>query len=140
MPITKYLEKRCDDVNGDGEVNVQVINCSYNENGNRQLAQTSNAKIQAIIVSEPDCVLFITDDITTARLYSISTTAALFDDNSVELDKEFYSACQSSETYPLPENLTMYRRHITDKQLKQDESVEKCYSAAGKLLDRLTVK
>lgn len=55
------LEKYAEDLDGDGEVNVQIIDCAFGKN---ELADQQNAKrtkLTAIIASDSKAMLYITD-------------------------------------------------------------------------------
>lgn len=135
--IASYFEKYCDDVNSDGEVNVRVYNCSYVEGGNRQVAIANNTKVQAIITSESDALLFITDDTTFSYLNDISDTVNLLEENGVFLEEDFYSFCDTDDYLALPHNIKISRRTISKTTLQNDKKAKACYKEAGLFLNRL---
>lgn len=135
--MSEYFKKFCDDVNGDGEVNVCVLNCSYAADGNRQLSQAVDTKVQAMLVSEPESMLFIVDDVTLSRLNSIPSTTPLFSDNGIDLGESFYSSVRYSEVIKLPDGLKLIRRNIANTTMQKNKDAAACYKAAGSLLEKV---
>ena len=71
--VAEYFESMTKDINDDGEINVQVVNCSVSENGNIQYKNSILQKLQAIIAADEKALLFITDSklilITSVQMY-----------------------------------------------------------------------
>ncbi|MBR5923548.1 MAG: hypothetical protein IKZ59_07125 [Clostridia bacterium] len=141
--MEKYFEKYCDDVNGNGSVDVQVINCSYSEKGNRNTIITNNTKVQSIIAAEYDVVLFITDKNTYDYLNSISNTGELLEKNcSIQLDDEFYKECDgdSDDLFEIPKDLTVSRRIIDGTTFEKNKKAVTHYKAAGEMIEKMKKK
>ncbi|MBO4432075.1 MAG: hypothetical protein J5852_00950 [Clostridia bacterium] len=136
--MSEYFAKYCEDINKDGEVLVNVLNCSYTDGGNRQVTQAIDTKLQAILVSEPEAMLFIVDDKTLERLDSIPATSPLFSDKGISLGKSFYSSTKNELGTPAPEGLRIIRRNISDTTMQNNKDAARCYKAAGKLLNKVT--
>lgn len=135
--MAEYFEKYCEDVNGDGKVNVEILNCSYAANGNPQMNQAIDTKVQATIVSEPEAMLFIVDDTTFARLNSIPASTPLFLNDGINLGDNFYSFVQDDDTIKLPDNLILVRRNIADTTMQKNKSAAAYHKAAGSLMDKV---
>ena len=138
--IAEYFKEYCDDVTGNGKVEIQVINCSYSENGNRSVIIANNTKIQSIIASEYDVLLFITDKTTLEYLNDVSKSGELLEkDYTLPLDEEFYKKCDgdSDDLFALPKDLTVSRRIINGTTLQKNKKAVKYYKTAGETLDRL---
>lgn len=131
--IAKYFESKCEDVNGDGEIHVQVYNCSYSSDVNSQTAMANNTKIQTILVGEHHALLFITDDTTFERLESAESLNNLFDD-TVLLGDNFYGSCDAEDFFPLPQNLKLSLRNISRSAMKNDKTAKATYKAAEKIM------
>lgn len=61
--LTGHMKEKCEDINGDGEVNIEVINCSFDDNSNAD-AQYQTAvlsKVQGILSADHDKLIYITD-------------------------------------------------------------------------------
>lgn len=138
--VAAYFEALCDDVNGDGEVHVQIFNCSFVNGGNRQVLLANNSKVQAIIATENNAMLFITDDDTFEYLNNISKQTKLFEDDGVLLNDDFYSACEVDDLFELPKNLKISRRALKNTVMSKNTTAAECYKASGKLLDKLNKK
>ncbi len=136
--MSEYFEKLGDDINGDGEVHIQVINCSYSKNANQQSMMMVNSKIQTIIAAEPKAVLFITDDTTYEFLSSISDSVKLFETDGVMLNNDFYKSCDTDKIFKLPADLKISRRALSDTFMSDNKTAARCYEAAGKILDGLS--
>ncbi len=132
--MADYFEQFTDDINGDGKINVAVINCSCNPNENNSAKLT---KMQAIIVSEPKALLYITDDKSISYFDKIkSDNGGFFGKFSKKLSKEFYESC-SVENFDIPENLTMNIRNTDGTQLQSDKNISKYLKASEKLFSKL---
>ena len=136
--MSEYFSKFCDDVNKDGEVLISVVNCSYTDGGNRQVAQASDTKLQAILVSEPEAMLFIVDAKTLERLNSSPATTPLFSDKGIMLGESFYNATKNELGSKAPEGLRIIRRNILDTTMQNNKDAARCYKAAGKLLNKVS--
>ena len=134
--ISKYLAKHIDDINGDGNADIQVLNCSYTANDkDAQYEYNMTTKIQAIIAGEADALLFITDEITHEKLTNISEE--IFDSEPVKLDKEFYKNCDKATYTRLPEGLTISCRAIEGTTLEHNKNVKTFYKESRKIMDSL---
>lgn len=136
--MSEYFRKFCDDVNGDGEVNINVLNCSYASEGTQQLNQAVDTKVQAILVSEPESMLFIVDEVTLSRLNSIPSTTPLFSNEGIDLGNSFYNSVQSAGIIKLPDNLKLIRRNIANTTMQKNKDAAACYIAAGSLLEKVS--
>ena len=135
--MSRYFEKFCRDVNGDGEVLVGVVNCSYTDGGSRQITQASDTKLQAILVSEPEAMLFIVDGKTLERLNAIPSSTPLFSDDGIALPKSFYSSTKNEVGSKAPAGLRIIRRNISNTTMQDNKDAARCYKEADKLLKKL---
>ena len=134
--ISKYLSKNIDDINGDGTANIQVLNCSYTANDkDAQYEYNMATKIQAIIASEADALLFITDEVTHEKLTNISED--IFDGEPLALDENFYKNCDKATYTKLPEGLTISCRTIKGTTLEYNKNVKTYYKESQKIIDFL---
>ncbi len=128
--MASYFEKICDDVNNDGEKHIAVLNCSVNKNSNNNTALT---KMQAVIASESNALLFITDDDSIKYFDKLRTDDFTFFKDSVALGNDFYSSSEFSTA--LPENLKLNIRNVTGTQLEKDKNLKKFYKASEKIFN-----
>lgn len=136
--INEYLENCYRAEKGDDELKVNVINCSYTQSGNVEIARTMDSKIQAILVAETDTMLFIVDETTLSKLNSIaSKNVKLFGDDYVTLGSNFYNKCDAKDYLKLPEGLILCRRNISDTTMEKNKSAKDSFKEAGILLKKL---
>lgn len=135
--MADYFEKYATDVNGNGKVDVAVINCSCNPNSNNNAKLT---KMQALIVSDSSALLYITDDKSVKYFYNIrSDSKGFFDENSVVLSEDFYKTI-TEEGYNLPENLTLRIRNTEGTQIEKDKALTANTLAAKELMEKISKK
>ena len=138
--VAEYFEKFCEDINGDGEVHIQVTNCSYSSASNPQYAQTVNMKVQTIIAAEYEAVLFITDEVTHERLNSISDSTAFFENDEILLKDGFYEFCDSDDNFPLPQGLRLSCRKISNTIMEKNKKAAVCHSEAKKIIQKVSAQ
>lgn len=140
-PISDYLEAYGEDIDGDGEVNIQIINCSISENGAIAMRNTTFQKLQSIIVAEESAMLFITDKDSIKYFDNLDGgAAAMFNENSVELGEDFYTATKHETFGTLPTGLTLSCRNISESILKDKEQTAKYYNAAQSIINGIKAK
>lgn len=133
--IADYLEKYAQDVNGDGEVNVQVINCSFNEkDGNVQYKNTMLTKLQSLLAGDQNALLYITDEKSYKYLSGISESGSIFEGEPLKLGENFYNNTESDTLGTLPEGLMISCRKVSNTVLENKKDVDKVYNASKKLL------
>lgn len=141
--MAEYFEKICDDINDDGEVHVQIIDCSFSKNSNTQLSieanLEANQKLQSVLVAEYKAMLFITDDYTLDYMQSISSEESFFED-TVMLDKSFYDSCETEDLFKLPSDIKLSRRKINKTTMNDNKTAILCYETAGKMIDSIRDK
>ena len=137
--IADYLEPYCEDVNGDGETNIQVINCSVsNDNSNVMTRNATLQKLYSIIVAEESAVLFITDE-ESAKYFDGMTEGKedFFSGESAELKEDFYKATENETFGNLPEGLTLSVRRVDGTLLEKQKDAPDYYQVAQKLVANL---
>lgn len=132
--IEKYLENYFDDINGDGQVKIQISNCSYNgENQRSEYYMTSNQKFQAMLAAEESAVVFILNEGTKERLKEMNSS--LFDKESVVLGEDFYGKVDKTQGFKLPENLLLCIKNVPKFNRKKDKDLNEYYKQAKKILN-----
>lgn len=138
--MAEYFEQFCTDINGDGEVHIQVNNCSYSADGNVQYAQTANMKVQAIIAADYDAVLFVTDEATHEHLNSITDGEGFFETDEVLLKDDFYKFCDSDDLFPLPQDLQLSCHIISNTVMEKNKKAAACRREAMKIIQKISVQ
>ena len=135
--MAEYFSTFAEDTNGDGDVKVSVVNCSYTDGGNIQITQANDTKLQAILVSDTDSMLFIVDDKTFERLGLIPATTPLFTDGGLPLGEGFYESTKSETGTEAPQGLKIIRRNISNTTMQSNKDAARSFKTAGKFLEKL---
>lgn len=138
-PIADYLEQYCEDVNGDGQVNIQIINCSVsNDASNYTSRNTVLQKIQSILVAEESAMLFITDEESVAYFNAMTDDQDGFFYDTVALGEDFYEATKTDGSFgELTEGLSISCRKIDGTVIEEEETVGDCFEAAKTILSKI---
>lgn len=141
-PIAEYLKPYCKDVDGNGEVNIQVVNCSIsNDNSNISMRNTVYQKLQAMIVADENALLFITDKDSEKYFKQMNESGdSFFDENRVMFGDSFYEATKNEYFGELPKDLTLSCRRVTDTLIEKQEKVGDYYEAAMGVIDGVASK
>lgn len=134
--IGDYLESISKDINGDGEVNISVVNCSVPDgNHNSQYNRTVLMKLQAMITAEPTAMLYITDS-ESVKYFENDALSNIFDTEQVQFGKDFYEKT-TTELGKLPEGLQIACRRISETMLEKDEKAAKVHKEAINIISKL---
>lgn len=137
-PVTEYFEKLTTDLNGDGEVNVQVLNCSFLNNGSSQYKNAILTKLQAVLVSDQKALLFITDKDSIGYFSNLGND--LFEEEPIPLSEDFYAKTETEEFGKLTEGLQISCRRVEDTLIEKAKDVEQVYKEAQKILQEIKAK
>lgn len=135
--VEAYFEEFTSDLNEDGEVKVQVINCSFSDNdSNSQYKNSTLMKVQSIITAEQNTMLYITDEKADKYFDGLSVDVNIFNGEPIRLDSEFYEKTVW-EGITLPEGLGISCRNISDTLLEDSAEAQKTVEESKKILDKL---
>lgn len=137
--MADYFEQYATDVNGDGKVNVTVLNCSLSKNNHDiQYRNTILTKVQTVLAGNEKSLLIITDPESVEYFNNIKMKDGFFEGEGIKLQREFYEACKlENVTKELPQNYSIYLRRVSGTVLGRDKDVEKYLDASKKLLEEL---
>lgn len=136
--VAKYIAGYAEDVNGDGEINIQVVNCSFNgKSGDTQYRYTMMTKLQAMIAGDQNAMLFITDEDSYKYLADLSNGDGLFDGEPFMLGEEFYKATETDSYGKLPEGLRIACRRVSDTVLESKKGSADAHANAEKTLEAI---
>ena len=136
--VAKYIAGYAEDVNGDGEINIQVVNCSFNgKSGDTQYRYTMMTKLQAMIAGDQNAMLFITDEDSYKYLSDLSNGEGLFDGEPFMLGEEFNKATETDSYGKLPEGLRIACRRVSDTVLESKKGSADAYTNAEKTLEAI---
>lgn len=137
IPVEEYFEKYTEDINGDGQVKVQIVNCSISEKQNTQYATSVLSKIQAILTADEKTLLFITDAKSKKYFNQISDDVSIFEGEPVAFGDDFYKATENKDIGPLTKGLTLSIRRVTDTLLEKNKDVEKYLTESTRVLKEI---
>lgn len=140
--VEGFFKKYGEDLNGDGEVYIQVIFTPMDaSSGGDQLTQSYETKLYSNL-SNADAVLFITDE---ASIFSIEQVA--FQDMSGKLDSEYVSGDSLSLNGKLvrdsfnwaqmPEDMVIKMREPVKTLFDEADEMEKSCDAAYEILEKM---
>lgn len=135
----EYLKPYCTDINGDGEININVVNCSLNDNDeNNDYNYTNRSKVQSLLATDASALLFITDDDSYEYLMGLSDEIPLFEGEPIEFKDDFYKYCvDESGFYETPDDLRISCRTISGTAIEDDKSIDTHYAQAQAILNGL---
>ena len=137
----EYLTPYCPDLNGDGEINVNVINCSINPDDKSNYSYTNRSKAQSLLANDASALLFITDDNSYDYLMSLSEEIPLFEGEPLKLGDDFYDFCKdASDFYDTPDDLQISCRTIKGAAIEKNNDVDTYYKQAQAILEGLKNK
>ena len=139
VKMGEYLKPYCTDINGDGEVNINVVNCSINaKDENTEYNYTNRSKVQSLLATDASALLFITDDDSYEYLMSLSDEIPLFEGEPVEFKDDFYKYCvDESGFYQTPNNLQISCRTIKGTAIEDNKNVDTYYAQAQAIINGL---
>ena len=130
--IVEELEKYCEDIDGNGEVNIMSVNCSYAKNtaSGASMQYTSSTKVQALLAADEQALLFITDSGAYEFLNGIDNEKALFEGEAVPIPESIYKKVKEKTGMDLPEGLMLSYRRVSDTTLEKEKDIKKYYEQA----------
>ena len=137
--IADYFEKYGEDINGDGEVQVQILNCSFsNEPGDIAYRNSQLQKLQAFITGEYKAMLYITDKESIKYFNTLDTgDKGLFDGEPIALNDEFYKMTTLNENEVLPEGLEVSCRRLKDTIMEDNKTAKSVHKEATRIIKEL---
>ena len=140
--MSEYLRSYAEDINGDGEVYVKVINCSYDkENADYFIASNRKTRLSATIAGEANALLFITDDASHRDIAEqFKDDGGFFIGNKVYLNNDFHQKCKLNEKLSLPNDLSISLRRIKDTMIEIDDNAQKYFDLSKEIQNRLNTK
>ena len=131
-----YFEKIAEDVDGNGEVNVKVMDCSFNsELRDMQYKHAAFSKVQAVLSAEASTVLYLVD--APAREYFDNALEMnIFKGDLIKMGDAFYKET-AKENLTFPKDLTLGLRVIEGTAFAGKEEAEKAFASAEKLYEKV---
>ncbi len=139
--IEEYLKPYCSDINGDGEVNINVINCSINiENDTDQYSYSNRASVTTYY-TDATVMLYITDESSYNKLVENQNEVPIFEGEPLKFADDFYEFCKDNGIFSnLPEGLQISCRNLNGAQIAKDKNASDYYKNAQGILEGLRNK
>lgn len=135
--VEEYIEKHAADIDGNGEVNVSVVNCSFSEESKDiNYRNTVFSKIQAMLVVDDTSIMYIVDDKAEEYLNTAIETG-FFANEPVLCGEEFYKQTSIEEFGKLPEGLKAGNRIIEGTLFEKNEDAKAVFAACEKVLEQI---
>ena len=136
--LTDYFEEYSADLNGDGEVKVQLLNCTIDDKGyDLQYKNTIYTRILGIINAEDQAMIYIVDDKAIDYFNTHVGGESFFATEPEALPEAFYTATRYGEDSYLPENLKIACRRLKGTLLEKNERAAAVYDESVKVIDKI---
>lgn len=137
----EYLKPHCKDINDDGEVNINVVNCTINGKTNNQHSYNKRSAMQSLIANDGSALLFITDEDSYDYLMDLSKNISFFENEPIKFDDDFYEFCvDETGFYETPKDLQISCRTVKGSAIEETKDVDKYYKNAQEILNGLKEK
>lgn len=136
--MADYFEQFVTDLNGDGEVNIGLINCSVSADPKDiQYRNSMLTKVQTVLTGNERALLVITDTEAIKYFDNINIEDGVFEAEPYPLNDEFYSAVRLENVQEIPHNLGISLRRVEGTIIGKNKNIEKYYKASKELLEKL---
>jgi hypothetical protein len=134
--IQDYFAQFCNDYNNDGEVYVQVINCTYQTGvSTAQYQNTMMQRLQSVIVTDSECMLIITSDM--GKKYFDDYLDGVLCEEGTALKDEYYN-CAFDEDIKIPEDVKIYLRNINGTLLEDNEKSVSAVTKSKEFIENMS--
>lgn len=134
----EYLRPYCSDMNGDGKVNINVVNLSIDGSNDNEYSYSMRVQLSSIIANDASALLFITDDDSYEYMMGLSDDITFFEDEPIKFADDFYDFCvDESGFYTTPKNLQISCRNTKGTDIEKDKNIDKYYNQAQGVLNGL---
>lgn len=145
--IKDNLLEYTEDVNKDGTINLNVLNCTFDENyADRNYVLSMRQKLQMTAMGEASALLYITNDHTFTYIDGIKEDVGGFFQDLNLKDKEgkaqninkmsFYKPLKYKGK-KMPENFYISKRIIKDTIIETDKNIDIYNKASDKMLKKI---
>ena len=132
--IADYFEQFAEDVNGDGEVNIQVINCSVTDSDKDPSRFTIFSKVQAVLAAEENVSVYVVDE-KAMEYFDNALNTSIFTEEPMPLNEAFYKKTTVGE-FSLPKGLSIGLRTIKGTTFEENENAVTAHKAGEKFMEK----
>ena len=133
--MEEYLKKYAEDIDGNGEVNVNVINCSVSDSNKDISRNTILSKVQSILAVEKSVVVYIVDN-KAIKYFEDAFDISIFAEGPYALGEDFYNAT-AIEQIKLPEGLSIGLRVTSGTTFEGDKEAERASMQGKKVIEKV---
>lgn len=133
--IGEYFEKFAEDVNGDGQVNVKVINCSLSDSEKDPSRFTVFSKVQAVLAAEETVSVYIVDT-KAIEYFENAFEVSIFKEQPTRLGDSFYKQTAVGGL-KLPEDLSVGVRVINGTTFEKSEEAIEANKMGEKVIEKI---
>ena len=134
--IQDYFSQFCEDYNSDGEVYVQVINCTYQTGvSTAQYQNTMMQRLQSVIVTDAECMLIITGDL--GKNYFDNYLKGVLNEEGTPLKEDYYN-CAFEKDIKIPDNVKIYLRNTKGTLIEDNEKAQKTIENSKKFIEKMS--
>ena len=139
--IEEYIEQFAEDIDGDGKVSVEVVDCTFSDlTEDSQSKQTAVSKVQSMIAAEPKAILYIVNEKSANDLNGLNTKG-FFEGEPIDLSQEFYDFCNGETEYQkVPEGLKIGYRRIGGTLMQNDKDAKEIQKVSIKIYEEMLEK
>lgn len=136
--LAEYMTQYFTDINGDGKVLVQVINCSYSTQGtyDSEYTQSLSTKLNSVLSGDTAVQLFIVDEKNFRHLNTVFDTVDEFFVDSTPLPDDLYKVFKKNEL-ELPENLIIGQRVVKGTSMEGEKNIDRYVKSASDALKKI---
>ncbi len=136
--LTEYMMQYFNDVNGDGQVQIVISDCSYTTDGtfDSTRSNTLATKLNATIASGFETQLYIVDNKYLEQLNTLAKDYGGFFTDSTEMPLAV-SEITDSEGYSFPKGLIIGKRVIKGTTMENNKTAIKAQEEATKVLEKI---
>lgn len=141
LALSEYMSQYFTDINGDGEVKVQIIDCSYTTDGtfDSEYTNTLATKLNSVLSGDGAVQLFIVDKKNYEHLNSVFDSVDEFFVDSAPMPDDLYTFFADKDL-ELPKELFIGRRIVDGTLIEKEKNVEvytkECTAALNKIKEK----
>ncbi len=134
--VEEYIETYAGDINGDGNANVNILNCSFTEGANDKYKSDMFARVQTQIVGNREAIMYIVDEDAYEYLQK-TIEGGLFENEPLILQEDFYKFTEDEDFGKLPEGLRIALRRIGSTTFEKSEQAKTVYKECERTIEKI---
>ena len=137
--IAELMLPYCKDINGDGEIKLTGINCSFDKGPSvSEIEYSSSTHFHTLISGDPQAILFLLDEASYQHLVDVNEGKTFIEGEPLRLNEELYATVKEKTGYELPKGLMLCYRSIKGSIIEKEDMSKKCYKSAKVILEKMS--